>query len=103
MPALRQKSSDRQSCRDGKLTNGQWNQGSDQASESHQQKCEGRGNHQTFAALHIIGARLPNVEVQWNLARQFELHGRITAPQLIFKRACKRVKLRNKRLHWTLG
>ena len=77
--------------------------GGDQASKSHQQKCEGRGDHQAFAALHVVGARFPNVEIQWNLACQFELHRRITAPQLIFKRACQLVKLRNKRLHGTVG
>ena len=99
----RQESGNRQSGRDGKLADRQWNQGGDQASESHQQKCECRGNHQTFAVLHVVGAGFPNVEIQWNLARQFELHRRITAPQLIFKRVRQLVKLRNKRLHGTLG
>ncbi len=103
VPALGQESRNRQSGRDGKLANRQWNQGGDQASKSHQQKCEGRWDHQTFAASHVVGARFPNVEIQWNLACEFELHRRITAPQLIFKRACQLVKLRNKRLHGTVG
>src|SRR5579863_7701 len=103
MPTQRQESSKRQGGGGSKLTDGQRNQGGDQASESHQQKREGRGNHQTFATSHVIGARFPNVEVEWNLARQFELRGRITAPQLILKRGCPLVKLRNERLHWTLG
>jgi hypothetical protein len=43
------------------------------------------GITRTFAVLHVVGARLPNVEIQRNLARQFELHRRITAPQLILR------------------
>ena len=93
----------RQSGRNGKLANRQRNQGGDQASERHQQKREGRGDHQAFAAMHVVGARFPNIEIQWNLAGEFELHRRITAPQLIFKRARQLVKLRNKRLDWTVG
>ena len=92
------KPGNRQSGRDGELADGQWNQGGDQASEGHQQKCEGRGNHQTFAAVHIVGAGFADVEIQWNLARQFELYGWIAAPQLIFKRGCNLVKLGNERL-----
>ena len=52
---------------------------------------------------HVVGAGFANVEIQRNLARQFELHGGITAPQLIFKRVCPLVKLGNERLHWAFG
>ena len=99
VPALGQESRNRQSGRDGKLADRQWNQGGDQAAKGHQQKSKSRGDHQAFAAPHVIGARFPNVEIQRNLAGEFELHRRITAPQLIFKRACQLVKLRNERLH----
>ncbi len=98
-----QESCNRHSGRDGKLADGQRNQGRHQASESHQQKCECRGNHETFAVLHIIGAGFPNVEIERRLARQFELHRRITAPQLILKRIRPLVKLGDQRLDRTLG
>ena len=86
-----------------KLANRQRNHGGDQASKRHQQKHEGCGDHQAFAAMYVGGARFPNIEIQWNLACEFELYRRITAPQLIFKRACQLVNLRNKRLDWTVG
>ena len=103
MEALGQQPGNRQGGRDGKLANGQRNQGGDQASEGQQQKCEGRGNHQTLGAPHIIGARFPNVKIQRKLARQFELYVGITAPQFIRKSAGSLVKLGNERLHWTVG
>ena len=48
MQTQSQEACDRQSGRDGELANGHRNQGRDQASESHQQKCERRRNHETF-------------------------------------------------------
>src|SRR5271166_6668461 len=98
-----QETCNRQSGRDGKLTNGYWNQGRHQASESHQQKCECVRNHETFGVLYVVGASFPNVEIKWRLSRQFELHRRITAPQLVLKRVRQLVKLRDERLHGTLG
>ena len=98
-----QESRNRQSGRDGKLANGYWNQGRHQASESHQQQRERRGNHETFGVLHVVGAGFPNVEIKRRLARQFELHRRITAPQLVLKRVRPLVKLRDERFDGTLG
>src|SRR5208337_4426972 len=98
-----QESCNRQSGRDGKLTNGYWNQGRHQASESHQQKCERGRNHEAFAVSYVVGASFPNVEIKWRLSRQFELHRRITTPQLVLKRVHPLVKLRDERLHGTLG
>src|SRR5271165_2129249 len=98
-----QETCNRQSGRDGKLTNGYWNQGRHQASESHQQKCECGRNHETFGVLYVVGASFPNVEIKWRLSRQFEIHRRITAPQLVLKRVHSFVKLRDERLHGTLG
>ena len=92
MPTQGQESCNRQSGSDGKLANGQWNQGRHNASESQQEKRECRRNHQTFAVPYISGAGFPNVEVEWRLARQFDLHRRITAPQLILKSVRPRVK-----------
>src|SRR5208337_2924373 len=97
-----QESCDGQSGRDGKLTNGHWNQGGHQASESHQQKCECGRNRETFGASYVVGASFPNVEIKWRLSRQFELHRRITAPQLVLKRVRPLVKLRDERLHGAL-
>ena len=88
-----QESGNRQSGRDGKLADGQWNKGCDQASEGHQQESEGRGNDQTFAAVHVVGAGFANIEIQRNLACELELHGRITAPQLILKRVARSCSL----------
>src|SRR5271169_5825897 len=98
-----QESCNRQSGRDGKLTNGHWNQGRHQASESHQQKCECGRNHETFGVVYVVGASFPNVEIKWRLSRQFELHPWITALQLVLKRVRQLVKLRDERLHGTLG
>src|SRR5258708_35992665 len=93
----------RQSARDGKLTDRYWNQGRHQTSESHQQKCECARNHETFGVLYVIGASFPNVEIKGCFSRQFELHPRRTAPQLVLKRALQLVKRRDERLHGTLA
>src|SRR5580658_7361464 len=103
VPTQRQESCNRQSGRDGKLANGYWNQGRHQASESHQQKYEGGWNHKGFGVVYVVGAGLPNVEIKWRLPCQFELHRRIAAPQLVLQRARQLVKLRDERLHGTVG
>src|SRR5260370_34912874 len=97
-----QESCDRQSSSDGKLANGQRNQGRHQASESYQQKCECRRNHETFGVSYVSGASFPNVEIKWRLARQFELHRRITSPQLILKRGRPLVKPGDNRVNGTV-
>ncbi len=84
---------------DGELANRQWNEGCDSAAECQQQEREGGGNRQTFAVMDLVGAGLANVEIQRNLARQFEFYGGITTPQLIFKRVCLLMKLGNERFH----
>src|ERR1700679_3202671 len=53
--------------------------------------------------MHVGGARFPNIDIQANLACEFQLHPRITSAQLIFKRACQLVNLRHKRLDGTAG
>ena len=88
MKARGQKPGNGQGGSDGELANGQWNQGCNDASECQQQKRESSGNGQAFAVLHLVGAGLANVEIQRNLARQFEFYAGIATPQLIFKRAC---------------
>ncbi len=103
MPAQGHESCNRHGRGDGKLANGYRNQGRHQASESHQQKCERGRNHESFGVSYVVGASFPNVEIKWRLARQFELHRRITAPQLVLKRVRQLVKLGDERLDWTLG
>ena len=52
---------------------------------------------------NVIGAGLPNVEIKRRLAGQFELHRRITLPQLILKRVYPLVKFGDQRLDGTIG
>ena len=85
MESLGQQSGDRQRGRDGELPHGQWNQRRNQAPESHQQQDQRCGNHEALAASHVIGARLANVEVQRDLAGQFQLRARVPHPQLTGK------------------
>ena len=73
---------------DGELANRQWNQSCNDASECQQQEREGRRNREALAAFHFVGAGLPNVEIQRNLARQFEFYGWITTPQLQLQETC---------------
>ncbi len=97
------KPSNRQSGCDGKLANGQRNYGSDQASEGHQQKCEGGGDDETFGALDIVGAGLADVEVEGNLACELELRGWITGTQLILKGVGELVELGDERFNGSVG
>src|ERR1035438_4049459 len=69
VPTQGQKSCNRKRGRDGQLTNGYWNQGRHQTSESQQQKCERDRNRESFGVLYIVGARFPNVEIKWGLSR----------------------------------
>ena len=103
MPTQGQEPCNRECGRDGKLANGQWNQGRHQASESQQEKRECCRNHQTFAVPHIIGASFPNVEIERYLTCQFELHLWIAAPQLILKSVRSRVKLGDDQLDGAFG
>src|ERR1700733_6708660 len=98
-----QKSRKRERGRDGKLTNGYWNQGSHKASESQQQKRERDRNRESFSVLYVVGPRFPNVEIEGRLSGHFKFPRRITAPQFVFKRIIPLVKLRNEPLHGPLG
>ena len=103
MPTPSQEPCNRQSAGDGKLTNGYWNQGRNQASESQQQKRQCARNHETLGVLHVVGASFSNVEVKWRLSRQFELHPWIAAPELVLKRALQLMKFRDERLYGPLA
>jgi len=95
MPTLGEKAGNGQSGSDGNLTYSQRNQSGDQASEGEQKEHKGRGNDHAFATANIRGAGFANVEIEWDLAGEFEGDGRILGAQLVFERVGTVVKFWN--------
>ena len=64
MQALGEDAGDCESGGDGKLPDGQRNQGGDDASEGEQQEGEGCGNNEAFTTADVIGAGFADVKVE---------------------------------------